>query len=63
MKRGQLSPLLLGSMELKEQVLTLLKQAFEKRNDLFLIDFSIDEKRHIEVIIEGDKGISISDCV
>jgi ribosome maturation factor RimP len=63
MKGGQLSPLLLGSMELKEQVLTLLKQAFEKRNDLFLIDFSIDEKRHIEVIIDGDKGVSIGDCV
>ncbi len=50
-------------MEFKEQVLTLLNQAFEKRPDLFLIDFSMDAKSHIEIIIDGDKGVSINDCV
>jgi len=50
-------------MKLKEQVLTLLNQAFEKRLDLFLIDFSMDTKNHIEIIIDGDKGVSINDCV
>jgi ribosome maturation factor RimP len=50
-------------MKLKEQVLTLLNQAFEKRQDLFLIDFSMDAKSHIEIIIDGDKGVSINDCV
>lgn len=50
-------------MEFKEQVLTLLNQAFEKRPDLFLINFSMDAQSHIEIIIDGDKGVSINDCV
>lgn len=63
MKRGHLSPLLLRIMEFKEQVISLLNQAFEKRPDLFLIDFSIGSDSHIEVVIDGDSGVTVEDCV
>jgi ribosome maturation factor RimP len=41
----------------------LLNNALEERLDLFLIDFSIAENNSIKVVIDGDKGVSVEDCV
>ncbi|WP_417885504.1 ribosome assembly cofactor RimP [Zunongwangia sp.] len=50
-------------MELKEQVEKLLAEAFEENKSLFLIDFTITPDNQIKVIIDGDKGVSVNDCI
>lgn len=41
----------------------LLEKALEEREDLFLIDFSISLDNKIKVVIDGDEGVSVEDCV
>ena len=48
---------------LKETVESLLSNALEERKDLFLIDLSISEDNSIKVVIDGDQGVSVEDCV
>ncbi|MFK5983661.1 MAG: ribosome assembly cofactor RimP [Flavobacteriaceae bacterium] len=48
---------------MKEKVKELLDQALEENNSLFLIDFSITEGNQIRVIIDGDHGVSVKDCI
>lgn len=50
-------------MELKEQVEKLLAEAFEENNSLFLIDLTITPDNQIKVIIDGDNGVSVNDCI
>ncbi len=50
-------------MTLKEQVTTLLEAALANRTDLFLIDFLMDDQNKIVVVIDGDQGVTLSDCV
>jgi len=47
----------------KTTVENLLKTALLERSDLFLIDFSIQEDNHIKIIIDGDHGVSVEDCM
>ncbi len=47
----------------KEIVKNLLDSALEERGDLFLIDFSIDGDNHIKVVIDGDNGVQVEDCM
>lgn len=48
---------------LKEKVEKLLKEAFEERADLFLVDFKMGAGNEITVIIDGDDGVKLSDCM
>ena len=48
---------------LREKVEKLLQEAFEENNSLFLIDLSIDNSNHISVVIDGDNGVSVNDCI
>lgn len=41
----------------------LLEKALEERQDLFLIDLSISEDNSVKVVIDGDHGVSVEDCV
>ena len=50
-------------MNLKEQVKELIDKGLEQNTSLFLIDFSIGKDNLIKVIIDGDNGVSIEDCV
>lgn len=50
-------------MMLKEKVEKLLQDAFEENNSLFLIALTVDDKNHISVIIDGDNGVSVNDCI
>ncbi|WP_282159547.1 ribosome assembly cofactor RimP [Ulvibacterium marinum] len=48
---------------LKDKVEMLLKEALAKDESLFLIDFSISSDNTIKVVIDGDKGVSLQDCM
>lgn len=48
---------------LKDKVEKLLKEALAKDESLFLIDLSISLDNTIKVIIDGDKGVSLQDCM
>ena len=48
---------------LREKVEKLLQEAFEENNSLFLIELNVNEANHITVIIDGDKGVSVNDCI
>ncbi|MFV9552359.1 ribosome assembly cofactor RimP [Algibacter sp. PT7-4] len=47
----------------KNKVTELLDAALVERSDLFLIDFSINSENHIKVIIDGDNGVLVEDCM
>lgn len=48
---------------LQEKVEKLLEEAFEENNSLFLISLDINANNQIRVIIDGDKGVSVNDCI
>ena len=41
----------------------LLEKALEERSDLFLIDFFILDDNQIKIIIDGDNGVLVEDCM
>ena len=47
----------------QEKVTQLLNDFLETRKDLFLIDLSISETKAIKVVLDGDNGVSVEDCV
>jgi ribosome maturation factor RimP len=47
----------------KNTVKDLLETALDERPDLFLIDFSIQGDNHINIVIDGDKGVLVEDCM
>ena len=61
--RGQKSPLFIQNMAFKEQVKQLLEEGLSEHPTLFLIDFSISADYKITVIIDGDNGVILQDCI
>ncbi len=47
----------------KNTVKALLDKSLEERKDLFLIDFDILEGNSIRVVIDGDNGVLVKDCM
>ncbi len=47
----------------KNTVTDLLETALVERPNLFLIDFSVDGNNHIKVVIDGDHGVLVEDCM
>ena len=47
----------------KDIVEDLLEKALEERSDLFLIDFFILDDNQIKIIIDGDNGVLVEDCM
>ena len=47
----------------KEKVNTLLQNVLYDKNHLFLIDFSIDSSNKITIILDGDNGVNVKDCI
>lgn len=41
----------------------LLSDALEERTDLFLIDITFGSDNAIVIIIDGDKGVTVEDCM
>ncbi|UGU14295.1 ribosome assembly cofactor RimP [Sinomicrobium kalidii] len=48
---------------LKERVEELLAGVFAEHKSLFLIDLSVSPDNKIKVVIDGDAGVSLNDCV
>ena len=47
----------------KEKVTILLDQALEERQDLFLLSCDVSEANSIKIIIDGDNGVLVEDCM
>ncbi len=41
----------------------LLQTALNERKDLFLIDFSLSNDNAIKIVIDGDEGVLVEDCM
>ncbi len=48
---------------MKKVVQELLDIGFAEREDLFLIELSVTGANHIQVVIDGDKGVTVEDCI
>jgi len=59
---GTVSPLFLYQM-FRDTVKKLLDDSLQNRKDLFLIDFEILEGNMIRVVIDGDEGVLVEDCM
>lgn len=47
----------------RETVKNLLDEALNQREDLFLIEFDIKPDYTIKVVVDGDKGVLVEDCM
>ena len=47
----------------KDTVQTLLNGALDERQDLFLLSCDISEANVIKIIIDGDNGVLVEDCM
>ncbi len=47
----------------EEKVRELLDKALQEKPDFFLINFEIKGGNTIEVIIDGDQGVKVEDCI
>ena len=50
-------------MTLKEKVTILIENALQDRPDIFMLDLNISENNDIQLVLDGDKGVSIDDIV
>ncbi len=50
-------------MSLKDRAQKLLEEALLENPSLFLIDYKIGPDNNIEVIIDGDNGVKVEDCI
>jgi len=48
---------------LKDKVTSLLNKALEEHPSLFLIDFTVGGNNTIRVVLDGDKGVNLQDCM
>ena len=47
----------------KDKVQELVSKALDERPDLFLLNLKVSESNAITVIIDGDKGVVVEDCM
>lgn len=50
-------------MEFRQNIEELLNQFLEERPDLFLIDLKISAGDDVLVILDGDNGVTLQDCL
>lgn len=41
----------------------LINSALEEHTHLFVVDFDISSQNHIKLVIDGDRDVSIQDCI
>ena len=56
------SPLFILKM-FRDKVKELVNKSLEERQDLFLLDLKVTENNAITVVIDGDNGIHVEDCM
>ena len=47
----------------KELVGKLLQAGLDEKPELFLIDFTVDTDNKISIVLDGDNGVSVKDCI
>lgn len=47
----------------KEKVLALLEAGLQENQGIFLIDFALGPGNKITIILDGDKGVTLKDCM
>ena len=47
----------------RDTVKKLLEEGLEQREDLFLIDFDVLNDNSIKIVIDGDNGVLVEDCI
>ena len=50
-------------MKFKENIQKLLTDALSLQPDLFLIDLHIDNQSRVQVVLDGDNGVSLEQCI
>ena len=50
-------------MKFKENIQKLLAEALSLQPDLFLIDLYIDDQSRVHVVLDGDNGVSLEQCI
>ena len=50
-------------MTFRNKVQELLEAALAEREHLFLIDLSINEANKISIVLDGDFGVNLQDCI
>jgi ribosome maturation factor RimP len=50
-------------MSFKEKVQALLEQGLQEKPSVFLIDLKIAEGNKITVVLDGDTGVTLQDCI
>ena len=48
---------------MKDNIIKLVNEAIDENDALFLIDFSISQDNNIRVIVDGDNGVVLSECI
>ncbi len=48
---------------MRKKVTELLNIALDNNKSLFLIDFTITKNNQIRIIIDGDHGVTVNDCI
>ena len=48
---------------MKDTITNLVNEAIELNNALFLIDLSISSNNDVKVIVDGDDGVPLSECI
>lgn len=49
-------------MEIEDRVIELVNEKIADRDDLFLVGVKMHSNGKLEVLVDGDQGISIQDC-
>ena len=48
---------------MKDKITNLVNEAIELNKALFLIDLSISSENNIKVIVDGDDGVPLNECI
>ena len=47
----------------RDKVEELLRAALTKREDLFLLNLSVGNDNSIKIVLDGDNGVNLNDCM
>lgn len=50
-------------MEIEKKVIELVEEKIADRPDLFLVEVQMHNSGILSILVDGDKGVAISDCV
>ncbi len=63
LSEGTKVPSFYSCILMREKVEQLLESALEKNKSLFLIDLSVSPDNQIKVVLDGDNGVTVDDCI